>query len=238
MGRTLQTTWTSADLREAVKNSFNRTQVAKALGLTTLGANSKTINREIKRLGLDISHFDTNSEHLKKLRQQAKKTKNEEIFIKDSSIARSAIKARILRDNLIPYKCAICSMKKWKGKELSLHLDHINGINNDNTLSNLRFLCPNCHSQTSTYCGKKLKREKKKNFCIDCNIEIYQGSRRCNPCALIFNRSNTKIEWPSTTDLIEMVNLIGYRGVGKKLKVSDNAVKKRIKNYPNYIKPL
>ena len=57
----------------------------------------------------------------------------------------------IIKENLLPYKCAICGNTEWNGKTLSLELDHINGINNDNRLENLRFLCPNCHSQTTTY---------------------------------------------------------------------------------------
>lgn len=42
----------------------------------------------------------------------------------------------------------------WNGKKLSLQLDHINGDHSDNRLENLRFLCPNCHTQTETYCSK------------------------------------------------------------------------------------
>ena len=54
----------------------------------------------------------------------------------------------------MPYKCKECGIsEKWNNKPIILHLDHINGINNDNRLENLRFLCPNCHSQTDTYCS-------------------------------------------------------------------------------------
>lgn len=67
----------------------------------------------------------------------------------------------ILKFNLIPYQCAIpgcllssLDVKLWNGKELILDLDHINGDNTDNRLENLRFLCPNCHSQTETYKSK------------------------------------------------------------------------------------
>ena len=62
----------------------------------------------------------------------------------------------ILRDKLLNYECVKCNNSgKWEGNVLALQLDHINGINNDNRLSNLRFLCPNCHSQTETFSGKK-----------------------------------------------------------------------------------
>jgi len=53
------------------------------------------------------------------------------------------------------YECAWCEISEWRGKRLVLHLDHINGINNDHRLSNLRLLCPNCHSQTDTYCNRR-----------------------------------------------------------------------------------
>jgi predicted RNA-binding Zn-ribbon protein involved in translation (DUF1610 family) len=67
---------------------------------------------------------------------------------------RSGIRRRIIEENLIPYKCNECGISEWNGKKLSLHLDHVNGSGWDHDLNNLRFLCPNCHSQTSTYTGK------------------------------------------------------------------------------------
>ena len=68
------------------------------------------------------------------------------------------VKNRILKDGLIPYKCAHCfNTGEHNNKPLVLELDHINGVYNDNRLENLRFLCPNCHSQTSTSSGKNNK---------------------------------------------------------------------------------
>ena len=71
---------------------------------------------------------------------------------------RTVLRRNILRNNLLPYKCAICGISKWNNKTLSLELDHINGMNNDNRLENLRFLCPNCHSQTTTYGSRNQQR--------------------------------------------------------------------------------
>ena len=66
-------------------------------------------------------------------------------------------KDRIINQNLLIYECSICGLKEWLGKKLSLILDHINGINNDNRLENLRFVCHNCDSLLPTYKSKNIK---------------------------------------------------------------------------------
>ena len=82
----------------------------------------------------------------------------DEILVKDSKYTNmSSLKKRVLKNNLIEYKCAICGISEWMNKKLILQLDHINGDNRDNRISNLRLLCPNCHSQTETYCKKNKK---------------------------------------------------------------------------------
>lgn len=58
-------------------------------------------------------------------------------------------------NSLGEYKCFECNIKNnWNNKELLLELDHIDGNKNNNIKSNLRWLCPNCHSQTSTFRSK------------------------------------------------------------------------------------
>lgn len=80
---------------------------------------------------------------------------DEEVFCENSTYARHSIKARIRSRNLIEYKCACCGIgPEWQGKPMPLILDHINGINNDNRLTNLRFVCSNCDSQLPTYKSK------------------------------------------------------------------------------------
>ena len=76
-------------------------------------------------------------------------------------VSRYNIKLRLLRNGLLPKACAHCGLDEWRGKPLSLHIDHINGVKNDHRLENLRMLCPNCHSQTETYGGRNVKRRRR-----------------------------------------------------------------------------
>ena len=90
---------------------------------------------------------------------------NEKLFVENSSYKNySRLKIRIIQEKLIPYECAICKNKgEWKKKNLSLVLDHINGVKKDNRLENLRFVCPNCDSQLPTFKSKNIKYQRDNN---------------------------------------------------------------------------
>lgn len=82
-------------------------------------------------------------------------TPNDQVFKEGSTYSTEFIKARILSQNLIDYECEKCNNDGWwQDETMVLDLDHINGKSRDNRLENLRFLCPNCHSQTPTYKGR------------------------------------------------------------------------------------
>jgi hypothetical protein len=150
-------TWTDEQLINAVKTSNKMCEVIKKLGLTALGRNYTTINNYIKKLALDTSHFLSRRELACEARKHINKLTNDELFAVND-VNRNYIKRIILKEHLIEYECQICKITNWCGQKLSLHLDHINGINNDNRLDNLRFLCPNCHSLTETYCAKNKRK--------------------------------------------------------------------------------
>jgi hypothetical protein len=64
------------------------------------------------------------------------------------------LKHRLIKEKLIEYKCVSCKISEWNNKPITLQLDHINGDCSDHRRENLQLLCPNCHSQTETWCGK------------------------------------------------------------------------------------
>lgn len=87
---------------------------------------------------------------------------NEEVFVENSTYARHHIKKRIVEEKLVDYKCDECgNVGSWNNKPLPLILDHINGINDDNRLENLRFVCSNCDSQLPTYKNRRGSKGKK-----------------------------------------------------------------------------
>ncbi|MGB9177730.1 MAG: HNH endonuclease [Pyrinomonadaceae bacterium] len=73
------------------------------------------------------------------------------------------IRKRLISEGLKKAACEVCKRKSWMGKPMPLQLDHINGQRSDNRLKNLRVLCPNCHAQTDTYCGKNKGSYRRRN---------------------------------------------------------------------------
>lgn len=140
---------------EAVKNNQSLNGVARALGLKeNSGGVNRHLKKVIKRLGLDVSHF-TGSGHLKGRTHDWSSLPLKELLVKGSDCDNRVIKKRLLKEGLLEEKCKICHITDWLGKPLVLQLDHENGDHTDNRIKNLRFLCPNCHTQTETWGNRK-----------------------------------------------------------------------------------
>lgn len=138
-----------------IAGKYSYSDVLRALDLGTRGGSSVDIlKRRIDELGCSTEHF---SKHKSEKVLQLRRDLNEILVENSSYLNTSSLKQRILKAGLLEYKCALCGNEgRWQGKNLVLQLDHINGIYNDHRLNNLRFLCPNCHSQTDTYAGKNM----------------------------------------------------------------------------------
>lgn len=120
---------------------------------------SESMAHAASKLGLHFGTFKKYAEAYECYKtNQSSKGNKKEIKIRIENLedyaTRSSVRQRILKENLLPYKCDRCGINKWEGEKLSLHLDHKNGDCWDHKIENLRFLCPNCHSLTSTYAGK------------------------------------------------------------------------------------
>jgi Zn finger protein HypA/HybF involved in hydrogenase expression len=224
-------TWTDEQLIAAVQSSTSFMAVSVKLGLSTYGSNSRTIQKRTKELGLDTKHFLSKWESLAQARSlNTSALSHAELFVEQSR-CRKNLKRVILRDNLLTYKCAECGIDSWNGKEIALHLDHISGDGNDNRLGNLRFLCPNCHSQTDTYCGRKLRAITRSNrTCLDCGVSVSSSAKRCVQCAAIV-KNQPKIDWLPMETLVPMVAELGYSETARRLGVSANGVKRHIRRH-------
>jgi hypothetical protein len=178
---TKQRSWTDQQLIEAIKTSSSKLEAIQKMGLKIPGS-YKVVNKYIRILNLDISHFTTQQN---RSLSYAKRTwSNDQMFVIDNDIDGGAVKMRVLRDSLIPYVCSECKLEElWNGKPINLQLDHKNGNSKDHRLENLRFLCPNCHSQTDTYCGRRLKTSP--DGTCACGTRINARSKQCRVCAAL-----------------------------------------------------
>lgn len=210
-----------------VISSSSLKEIAYKCGyLNYSGANSKIIKNRIEEQQLDFQTFYKPGVY----------RKDEEIFIENSPVDQTTLRRRYLSGNFTEYKCAICGQEPiWNGKELNLTLDHKNGHNHDDRLENLRWVCPNCDRQLSTFAGKNIvkKKEKKgKKYCVDCGIEISQSAIRCHSCAAIkTGQLQRKVERPSREELKSQIRSKPFLEIGRNYNVSDNAVRKWCDTY-------
>ena len=138
-----------------VNNSFSYSEILRKIGLSTNGGSSTiSIKRRISNLNLNISHFKRNGSPYNIVK---KIIPLETVLVENSTYSRRSLKHRLIKNGILKYECQICLIDSWNDKLIVLQLDHINGINNDNRIENLRLICPNCHSQTENYSGKNKK---------------------------------------------------------------------------------
>lgn len=141
-------------LEEAVAHSVSYAGVLRYLSINGAGYNQSHIKRRIVAYNINTTHFTGQAWSKGKRRDDLnRKTKEEvlQILPEGSLRVKSAILRRSILESGIEYQCSLCPIESiWNDLSITLEIDHIDSNWLDNRLENLRFLCPNCHSQQST----------------------------------------------------------------------------------------
>lgn len=220
--KTILASYTVEELQKIVSNSQTASEVLDEIGIKRIngdghhGRNFDALKKYCKQYNIDTSHFDPQIG----LRNNTEKAKAnvKEYFVSGVYHPTTNMRKIILREKLLPYVCSVCgNTGEWQDKNLNLQLHHIDGDNTNNILSNLTFLCPNCHSQTPNFAArnqlsqvgkeirKNLTREQLKNkirtqplteISKEFNISSATLTRWCQE----FNLPSTKKEIDSYSD--------------------------------------
>lgn len=217
------------DLRGLIARSRSISHVFEQLDLRKSGASFRTFRSVAEAKAIDTSHFIKRGDP-KGYIKSVTRTPGQ-VFVEDSHVAGVTLRRKIRQLDLKPYRCERCGNDgHWQGRDLVLPLDHINGRRTDNRLDNLRFLCPNCHSQTETYCGRKPKRVTTAALCPDCGGPYRSNGRRCRRCSArlsLLKVPPSTVLWSSDDELRTLVWQQSLVKLGARFGCSDSAVRKR-----------
>ena len=208
-------------LEKLVSESSSLSEVLKKQGKSISGSSFKILKNNLDNY--DIKYHFLNKKGSKYIFRNKPLT---DILIENSNYSSSDLKKRLIKEGLKNDICEICGQSNvWNNNTLTLQLHHIDGNHNNNCLTNLSIICPNCHTQMTSYLSKKNKKEK---FCIDCNRKIWTTSTRCNRCARIYH-SKHKVDiklLPTKKELEQMIFTIPFTKIGKMYGVSDSCIRK------------
>ena len=237
MGTSRLNQFTKEEIEQIVKESNSLKEVLLKLGYkSTNGNNNKTLKNYLEKNNISYDHFNGQVERVKRT--------EENVFCKNSTANQSTLRKWYIKGNYTEYKCSICGLLPfWNGQPLTLTLDHIDGDNHNDELSNLRWVCPNCDRQLPTFGFKRgvknirqdslyfkelQNRNIQDSYCIDCGKQISRGAIRCKDC---FNKKRQTVERPSPEQLKQELCETNFVEVGKKYGVTDNTIRKWCKGY-------
>ncbi len=234
--------YTKAEAQEAIAGSFSWAASLRALGLCPTGGAWRVLRRHAEEWGISTAHFDAAKARAQNPRWRAKPL--EEVLVEGSTYPRKDVKRRLFAEGLKAKQCEMCGQGEiWRGRPMSLILDHINGVRDDHRLENLRVVCPNCAATLDTHCGRKRRIVRDPKSCRRCGQKFLPRSssqRYCSrACGTRWDRSHTrgprlasrKVDRPPREQLLAEIEATGYSAVGRKYGVSDNAVRKWVRFY-------
>lgn len=225
------------ELQDVINNSKSMSDVLRKLNRATNHGNFRTLKKYCLIYQISLDNILNNPQKYSTFNNEfGKQYEFSEILISGSTYGNVAsLKKRLYKANLKQPICEKCGQNEWwHGEKISLILDHINGIHNDNRLENLRIICPNCNATLPTNGGKNIRF--KKNKIIE-NVKIESNKTKINGVSLNLLNSRKltrKSERPTFDVLLNDIFELGYSGTGRKYNVSDNTIRKWKLYYEKY----
>jgi hypothetical protein len=227
--------------REAIGESLSYAEALRRLGMCASGSNWQTLKTYATEVWMiPVDDFDRHAASRDALARNWRTPRPlAEILVEGSTFSRSQLKSRLYEAGLKAHRCELCGQgDRWRGRPISLILDHVNGVRNDNRIENLRIVCPNCAATFETHCGRNVNRTRP---CATCGADFTPTNAKQRHCShrcgsrsegsRRVQRAARRVERPPYEQLLAEIAATSWSAVGRKYGVSDNAIRKWVRAY-------
>ena len=238
--------YSEAEARAAIAESQSYSEALRKLGLRVAGGNHKLFRKWVDEVWqIPTHHFEDQAQRIARLHGRRPARPLNEILVEHSTYPRDKVKRRLYAEGLKRPECELCGQGElWRGRRMAMIIDHINGVPDDHRLENLRIVCPNCAATLDTHCGRKNRSLPTERECLGCGepfMAITPSTAFCSQICVgkmhhderlgIAKPEFRRVERPPFAQLLAEIKATNYSAVGRKYGVSDNAIRKWVRQY-------